>query len=268
MTRKILVCPYQPVWVQQFESEAGVLWGIFGSEATAIHHIGSTSIPGMSAKPTIDLLVEVRDISGVDRFNEKLGESGYTPKGENGIPGRRYFFKESQDLHVCHVHCFQSGDGQIERHLNFRDYLMAHPREARSYSQLKEILADQFSEDIDSYCEGKDRFIQEIDRKARVWRESLRRWRVPKLEISIKNHTGKPISAGQVRLFPSSQALVIQVSGRRDLVWNRPAAVGVQMPGEEVRFIPIYDYTRLAQVLILAASLFGSFLIWLFLHRR
>jgi hypothetical protein len=91
---------------------------------------------------------------------------------------------------------------------------------------------------------------------------------LPKLDISIKNHTRKPISAGQVRLFPVSQALVIQVPGRGGLVWNRPAAVGVQMPGEEVRFIPVYDYTRLAQVLILAAGLFGSFLIWLFLHKR
>jgi len=91
---------------------------------------------------------------------------------------------------------------------------------------------------------------------------------LPKLDISIKNHTRKPISAGQVRLFPVSQALVIQVPGRGGLVWNRPAAVGVQTPGEEARFIPVYDYTRLAQVLILAAGLFGSFLIRLFLHRR
>jgi hypothetical protein len=83
---------------------------------------------------------------------------------------------------------------------------------------------------------------------------------LPKLDISIRNHTGKPISAGQVRLFPSSQALIIQVSGRIGLAWNRPAAVGVQMPGEEVRFIPIYDYTRLAQALILAAFSALSFM--------
>ena len=91
---------------------------------------------------------------------------------------------------------------------------------------------------------------------------------MPKLDISIKNHTGAPITSGQLCLFPASQAVVVQVLGRGGLVWNRPAAIGVQMPGEEVRFIPVYDYTRLAQVLILAAGLLGSLLIWLFLHRK
>lgn len=91
---------------------------------------------------------------------------------------------------------------------------------------------------------------------------------MPKLEISIQNHTAEPIASGQVRLFPSSQAVVVQVMGRGGMVWNRPAAVGVQLPGEEVRFISVYDYTRLAQISILAAGLFGSFLIWLFLHRK
>jgi len=125
----------------------------------------------MSAKPIIDLLVEVSDINGVDHFNEKMFETGYTPKGENGITGRRYFFKGSEDLHVSHVHCFQSGDGQIELLLNFRDYLMVHPGEARSYSRLKEILAKRFPEDIDAYLKGKKGFIQEIDGKARIWKE-------------------------------------------------------------------------------------------------
>jgi len=91
---------------------------------------------------------------------------------------------------------------------------------------------------------------------------------LPKLDISIKNHTGAPITFGPLCLFPVSQAVVVQVSGRGGLVWNRPAAVGIQMLGEEVRFIPVYDYTRLAQVLILAAGLLGSLLIWLFLHRK
>jgi hypothetical protein len=91
---------------------------------------------------------------------------------------------------------------------------------------------------------------------------------LPKLEISIQNHTAKPIASGPVRLFPASQAVVVQMMGMGGMVWNRPASVGVQLPGEEVHFIPVYDYTRLAQVLILAAGVLGSFLIWLFLHRK
>ena len=171
MSRKVLVLPYDHAWPQQFEVECGVLRVIFGNEAVAIHHFGSTSIPGMSAKPIIDLLVEVRDIFSVDRFNEKMRESGYTPKGENGIPGRRYFVKGSEDLHLSHVHCFQSGHWQIERCLNFRDYLMDHLGEARLYSRLKEFLAEQFPENINAYIEGKEPFCEEINAKALRWKE-------------------------------------------------------------------------------------------------
>jgi GrpB-like predicted nucleotidyltransferase (UPF0157 family) len=172
MSRKVLVLPYNPAWTQQFEVEGGVLRAIFGNEALAIHHIGSTSIPGMSAKPIIDVLVEVREIAIIDRLNEKMSESGYTPKGENGITGRRYFVKGSEDLHVSHVHCFQSGHWQIERCLTFRDYLMDHPGDAQSYSRLKEFLAEQFPENIDAYVEGKEPFCEKINAKARSWKAS------------------------------------------------------------------------------------------------
>jgi GrpB-like predicted nucleotidyltransferase (UPF0157 family) len=171
MTRKVVVLPYDPTWSQLYEVECGVLQSIFGDEVVAIHHIGSTSIPGMSAKPIIDLMIEVRDIISVDQFNEKMRETGYTPKGENGISGRRYFVKGSEDLHLSHVHCFQSGHWQIERCLTFRDYLMNHPVEARSYSQLKENLAEHYPENIDAYVEGKETFCDEINAKARRWKE-------------------------------------------------------------------------------------------------
>jgi GrpB-like predicted nucleotidyltransferase (UPF0157 family) len=171
MSRKVLVFPYNPAWPQQFEAESGVLQAIFGNEVVGIHHFGSTSIPGMSAKPIIDILVEVSEIERVDRFNEKMRETGYTPKGENGIMGRRYFVKGSEDLHVSHVHCFQSGHWQIERCLNFRDYLMDHPSDAWSYSRLKEFLAEQFPENIDAYIEGKEPLCEEINAKARRWKE-------------------------------------------------------------------------------------------------
>jgi hypothetical protein len=91
---------------------------------------------------------------------------------------------------------------------------------------------------------------------------------LPKLDLSIKTHTGEPIAASQVRLFPVSQAVTLQVSGRGGVVWNRPVSVGVQKKDEEVHFIPVYDYTRLVQVSILAAGIIGSFLIWFFLRKK
>jgi GrpB-like predicted nucleotidyltransferase (UPF0157 family) len=93
---------------------------------------------------------------------------GYDPQGENGIPNRRYFSKGG-DNRTHHVHMFQSGNEEINRHLQFRDYLIAHPKKALDYSNLKEKLAKQFPSQIDQYIEGKDALIKEIDLLAEKW---------------------------------------------------------------------------------------------------
>jgi len=172
MTRKVEVVSYDPTWADMFLTEAEVLRNVFGDQLVAIHHIGSTAIPGILAKPILDFLVEVRDIREVDELNSEMEKLGYQPLGENGIPERRYFVKQTGETHVHHIHTFQTGNPQVERLLNFRNYLIANPQEARAYSWLKEKLAKQFAEDIDGYVEGKNDFIRDIDRKARIWKKS------------------------------------------------------------------------------------------------
>jgi GrpB-like predicted nucleotidyltransferase (UPF0157 family) len=169
MTRKVELASYNPEWADMFLTEAEVLGDVFGDKLVAIHHIGSTAIPGILAKPILDFLVEVPDIREVDDLNSEMEALGYQPRGEYGIPGRRYFVKQSGETHTHHIHIFQTGDPRVERHLNFRSCLIAHPQEAQAYSALKEKLAQQFPEDIDSYVEGKTHFIQDIDIKARIW---------------------------------------------------------------------------------------------------
>lgn len=171
MLRKIEVVPHNPNWSNLFEVEAGKIAAVLGQEVIAIHHIGSTTILTISAKPIIDLLVEVRTIEKIDDFNSAMTELGYQPKGEYGIPGRRFFTKGGDTTRSHHVHTYQTRNPQVERHLNFRDYLIAHPDEAQAYSSLKEKLAKQFPTDIEGYLEGKSGFIAEIDRKARAWRK-------------------------------------------------------------------------------------------------
>ncbi len=168
--RKIEVTAYDPDWPGMYKAEAGEISRILKTGLTAIHHIGSTAIPGIAAKPTIDILAEVRDIEAIDLRNNNLEDLGYTPMGEYGISGRRYFFKTSGEKHAFHLHIFQEGHPEIERHLLFRDYLRAHPEEAREYAELKLQLASRFPEDIISYINGKDAFIKAIDRKAREWK--------------------------------------------------------------------------------------------------
>lgn len=166
--RKVEVCSYQEKWPVLFQEEAERLSQLFGNELIAIHHIGSTSVPGLKAKPIIDILPVVKDISVVDRYNEEMQSLGYEPKGEFGLPGRR-FFQKGGNNRTHHVHMFQDGNDEITRHLAFRDFLKSHPHIRKTYGELKESLAKQFPLDMESYINGKNAFVKEIERKALEW---------------------------------------------------------------------------------------------------
>ena len=170
--RKVEVVPYNHQWPQMFEDEASKIKTIMNEIMVEIDHIGSTSIPGMSAKPVIDILVEVNSIEKVDSYNQEMMDLGYDPKGENGIPNRRYFSKGG-DNRTHHVHIFQSGNPEIARHLQFRDYLTAHPEDANLYSELKQSLAKQYPADIEQYILGKDKLVKELDEKAKLWGQRM-----------------------------------------------------------------------------------------------
>lgn len=170
MVRIIKVSPYNQKWKKKFDLESRNIKSIFNKEILAIHHIGSTAIPEISAKPIIDILVEVYNIDAIDNYNAKMITQGYIPKGESGIPRRRLFIKGSEELRTYHVHIFEKDNSEITRLLNFRDYLIAHPKAAQKYSKLKERLARENPENINGYLKGKDKFIKKIDKKAKDWR--------------------------------------------------------------------------------------------------
>lgn len=172
--RKVEVVPHSPQWKNLYQTEARAIAKIFDSNFVAVHHIGSTAIPKICAKPIIDLLIVVKDIEKVEQYNSLMENLGYEPMGEFGISDRRYFRKHnSLGIRSHHVHVFPVNSLQIERHLAFRNYLIAHPSEAQQYSNLKRKLARQHPHDIDSYMDGKDEFIQDIDRKAAQYYRSF-----------------------------------------------------------------------------------------------
>jgi len=166
--RVVEVVPYDKSWGVKYAEEELLLRRALGEEVLEVHHIGSTAIPGMWAKPTLDILVVVRDIDKVDRLNHSMSAIGYEAMGEYGIRGRRFFIKGG-DQRSHHVHVFQKGSTHIERHLDFRDFMIAHPQEAARYADLKRSLARRFAFDIDSYCEGKEPYIIDIEAKATIW---------------------------------------------------------------------------------------------------
>ncbi len=167
---KVEVVTHDLRWKDAFITEAAAITHAMGANVHAIHHMGSTSIPGIHAKPVIDLLVEVRDLSSVDNRNTAMRALGYECMGEFGMPGRRYFRKDAQNgVRTHQIHTFEIGSDQMARHLAFRDYMIAHPDEAQAYSDLKRQLANAHPYDMEAYMDGKDGFIKEIDRRAAVW---------------------------------------------------------------------------------------------------
>jgi GrpB-like predicted nucleotidyltransferase (UPF0157 family) len=173
MNRKVEVVPHNPHWRGAFENESKQVALSLGNNVVAVHHMGSTSIPAIYAKPIIDMLVEVREIAEVDAHNLAMQAIGYEAKGEFGIQGRRYFRKDNEvGSRTHHIHVYEAYSAQVERHLAFRDYMMAHPEDAQKYSQLKQKLAQKYPNDADEYVNGKVEFIKEIDKKAAAWRRS------------------------------------------------------------------------------------------------
>lgn len=169
--RKVEVVLHNPKWQEAFKVESKRVTDALGKNVVAVHHIGSTAIPYIYAKPIIDLLIEVKDILQVDEQKTSMELLNYKVMGEFGIPGRRFFLKENQQgIRTHHIHTFTVGSDQVKRHLAFRDYMIAHPEDAQIYSELKRRLAREYPTDIDGYMDGKDAFIRETDKKAAQWR--------------------------------------------------------------------------------------------------
>lgn len=166
--RNVIVTPYDHAWPMMYEEEANRLKHVFGAILTDIHHIGSTSVPRLQAKPVIDIMPVVQHIDQVDKLNNALIAIGYEPKGEYGLPGRRYF-RKGGDNRSHHVHVYEMHHPDIKRHLAFRDYLRAHPDTAKEYGELKGKLALQFPHDMNSYITGKTPLVVSIEKQAMNW---------------------------------------------------------------------------------------------------
>jgi GrpB-like predicted nucleotidyltransferase (UPF0157 family) len=168
--RLIEVVAPNPDWPRQFQAEAVLLKLVFGDLLAEIHHIGSTSIPGIYAKPIIDIMPLVHDIAAVDSYNPMMEALGYQAWGEYGISGRRYFSR-ARNRRTHQVHVFQIGGENVERHLAFRDYLRSHPDKAAIYSEHKRQVARQNPYDIFGYMEGKDTLVKQLEAEAVAWRK-------------------------------------------------------------------------------------------------
>lgn len=168
MTRPpVVIREYDSEWPRLFEEEKAAILDAIGHVVAAIEHVGSTAVPGLAAKPIIDIMVGVRRLADAQQCIVPLQRIGYeyVPEFEVSLPERRYFRKGSPRTH--HLHTVEVGSDFWERHLLFRDHLRAHPEAAKAYGELKRDLAVRYGADREAYTEAKTPFIRAAEDLAR-----------------------------------------------------------------------------------------------------
>jgi len=158
---RVQVVEYDPEWLGVFERVRSYVWPAVGDIALSVEHIGSTSVPGLRAKPVIDVCIVVASRREVPACIERLASIGYVHRGNLGVPEREAF-RRPDELTRHHLYLSPRESLSLKNHLGFRDYLRSHPEAAREYGELKAELARRFPGDIDSYIVGKTEFILRI----------------------------------------------------------------------------------------------------------
>lgn len=168
--RKIEVVPHNTEWPALFEEEKKALLDLDIPTVQRIHHIGSTAVDDLAAKPIIDILMEVDSLESLDQNQKKIEELGYESMGEFGIEGRRYY-RKGKELRTHQIHAFLVSDPHSLRHIAFRDYLRSNQDIKKEYEALKLVVASKCENNIDRYCEGKNDFIQMHEKLAVEWKK-------------------------------------------------------------------------------------------------
>jgi GrpB-like predicted nucleotidyltransferase (UPF0157 family) len=157
---KVILLPHNPKWKNFFLEEKKLLEKTIGHYIISIEHIGSTAIPGIPAKPIIDIGVSVNDFDEAKICIKPIEELGYEYKGEHGIPRRHYFSKGNPGTHHLHLNEITSKDWTNQ--IKFRDFLRKNKLSAKEYANVKIKLAEKYPNNREAYLKGKDPFITKI----------------------------------------------------------------------------------------------------------
>ena len=160
---------YRPQWLALFETERARIRAAIALPGVSVEHIGSTAVPGLAAKPIIDILIGLRHLEDAAVVIPPLEGLGYEyiPQRELDTPERRFLARPETKPRTHHIHLVEFGSDFWERHLLFRDHLRTHADAAREYASLKRALAAQFRENREAYTEGKTAFVRWIEEAAR-----------------------------------------------------------------------------------------------------
>ena len=162
-TETIQVVPYDPNWPSEFETVRRELSQALGPLALSIEHVGSTSVPGLCAKPILDIDVVMENYDVFPQVLDALAKIGYQHEGDLGIPEREAFCYTGKDhLRKHHLYVCPASSSELHRHLTFRDYLRTHPQDAVQYGSVKKTAAKLYPRDIDGYLRYKSACIRQI----------------------------------------------------------------------------------------------------------
>ena len=171
-TPSIVIADYDPRWPAMFEEERARILEAVGEWIVDIQHVGSTSVPGLAAKPIVDIMPGIRSLADTPQIIEPLARIAYeyVAEYEDQLPERRYFRKppgpERQWRRDFHLHMVETTSPFWRRHLAFRDYLRSHPEACDEYAALKRRLAAVYTADREGYTEAKTEFITRIEKLA------------------------------------------------------------------------------------------------------
>ena len=165
----VIISPYDPTWPALASAYSDALQ-VLGQVLVAVHHVGSTSVPGLAAKPVIDLIPVVTDLAALDQGRPLIEDIGYEWHGELGLAGRRYCtLSDENGRRLAQLHFFRVGSPQITRHLAFRDYLRANLTAAGDYEREKRRAQQLFPYNSHAYTDEKSAWIQDVETKALAW---------------------------------------------------------------------------------------------------
>jgi GrpB-like predicted nucleotidyltransferase (UPF0157 family) len=172
MAQVVEICPYDPAWPNLFAALGVRVRDALGSVALRIDHIGSTAVPGLAAKPIIDVQVSVAALDPVDAYRVPLEGLGLVFRPENTERTKRYF-REAPGTRRTHLHVRRAGSWAEQFALLFRDYLRARPEDRERYAELKRRLANELRDDRHAYTEAKGPFIWEVMARADRWSQEV-----------------------------------------------------------------------------------------------
>lgn len=162
---QVKMVPHDPMWKIEFRKMRDIIYSVWKEAVIDVQHVGSTAVPGIHAKPILDVAVVLKDLEAIDI--EAMQREGFTYMGKRTESGDRQLFIQYVDdqIALSHIHCYGPDAEDYRFLIGFRDYLIAHPEAAKEYDQIKRNLAEVYGNDRFAYSDGKRAFIEAIIKK-------------------------------------------------------------------------------------------------------